>query len=284
MLEKACCLCKQVKSADNFSKRLRNADGLRSECKQCGNSRNKTYTNADKEKLRKLKSLFNLSEDDYNAMLSHANNACEICHGTTGHLCVDHNHSNGKVRGILCTTCNFGIGHLEDNPAIIASAIDYLNKHQSVADEKQTDKPFKFVYCGQCNSKMSSNPRKYNNATGICVSCENQDIINQVKARLSPGAIRSIQNKYNLTPKEYFEIGESQAWCCAICHKSQKLVVDHCHKSKQVRGLLCNSCNSGIGYFREQPKLLQYAIEYLKERNDYATLVPTSLSYPLQPT
>jgi len=52
---------------------------------------------------------------------------------------------------------------------------------------------------------------------------------------------------------------------CAICRKKKKknLDVDHCHKSGQVRGLLCNSCNQALGYLNEDENIMRNAIEYL---------------------
>lgn len=57
---------------------------------------------------------------------------------------------------------------------------------------------------------------------------------------------------------------------CGICGKSTKdnkrrLSIDHCHKSKIVRGLLCTRCNFGLGYFQDNEELLSKAIEYLKD-------------------
>jgi hypothetical protein len=48
-----------------------------------------------------------------------------------------------------------------------------------------------------------------------------------------------------------------------ICETEEKLVVDHNHKNNLVRGLLCNHCNRGLGHFRDNPKLLNQAIQYL---------------------
>lgn len=50
---------------------------------------------------------------------------------------------------------------------------------------------------------------------------------------------------------------------CAICQKEEKLCIDHCHSSGRVRGLLCHRCNSGLGYFRDNPDFLEKAILYL---------------------
>jgi peptide methionine sulfoxide reductase MsrB len=66
---------------------------------------------------------------------------------------------------------------------------------------------------------------------------------------------------------------------CTICGSKEKLVVDHDHKENFVRGMLCNHCNRGLGHFRDDPDLLEFARIYLlanskeeediKEYNEY---------------
>jgi hypothetical protein len=50
---------------------------------------------------------------------------------------------------------------------------------------------------------------------------------------------------------------------CVICGSQEKLVVDHSHKTGNIRGLLCNHCNRGLGHFRDDPMLLEFAAQYL---------------------
>ena len=50
---------------------------------------------------------------------------------------------------------------------------------------------------------------------------------------------------------------------CVICGDSGALVVDHDHVTGQIRGMLCNHCNRGLGHFRDDPMLLEFAAQYL---------------------
>ena len=79
---------------------------------------------------------------------------------------------------------------------------------------------------------------------------------------------RWIQSKiFNLSPDEYKKELESKGGVCAICKNecTRALAVDHNHITGQVRGLLCNKCNRGIGYLSDSIDLLQASIDYLKE-------------------
>ena len=73
--------------------------------------------------------IYGLSEADYKALLLAQNNSCAICElacKTGKRLAVDHNHSTGKVRGLLCDSCNRGIGFLQDNPSLLREAALYI--------------------------------------------------------------------------------------------------------------------------------------------------------------
>jgi hypothetical protein len=50
---------------------------------------------------------------------------------------------------------------------------------------------------------------------------------------------------------------------CVICGSEEKLVVDHDHQAGKIRGMLCNHCNRGLGHFRDDPLLLEFAAQYL---------------------
>ena len=72
---------------------------------------------------------------------------------------------------------------------------------------------------------------------------------------------------YGITVEDYHQLFEAQGGVCAICHKppgSRRLNLDHDHKTKKVRGLLCFMCNRGLGRFRDDPKLFRSAADYLE--------------------
>jgi hypothetical protein len=76
-----------------------------------------------------------------------------------------------------------------------------------------------------------------------------------------------LKGKYGIGIDDYFKMLGEQDSKCAICKtKSDKaLHVDHCHKTRAVRGLLCNGCNTALGLFRESEKNLLSGIEYIRK-------------------
>ena len=89
-----------------------------------------------------LKHQYGITEDHYLAMIDDQWGCCAIC-GTPDetigqHLCVDHDHKTGAVRGLLCSNCNKGIGLLKDDPKVLESAIRYLTKQSEEARRNNT--------------------------------------------------------------------------------------------------------------------------------------------------
>lgn len=71
--------------------------------------------------------------------------------------------------------------------------------------------------------------------------------------------------RYGITGQDFKKRLIKQGYKCAICRKKpdKKLFIDHCHKTKEVRGLLCHHCNSGLGMFKDSIKFINNAIKYL---------------------
>ncbi len=81
--------------------------------------------NPDKRFASKIKYRYGLSLEEYQRMYEYQSGVCGIC-AKDVKLNIDHCHSTGKVRGLLCMDCNHGIGNFRDDPKLLLSAIAYL--------------------------------------------------------------------------------------------------------------------------------------------------------------
>lgn len=90
---------------------------------------------------KELQKNFSIGSSEYEAMLAAQDGVCDICkkpedaviRGKVIHLSVDHDHSTGKIRGLLCGQCNHAIGKFGDDVGLLQSAADYLRKHAAPA-------------------------------------------------------------------------------------------------------------------------------------------------------
>lgn len=142
---KTCRTCKETKPIIEFHKRKDGKAGTRSSCVDCTRKKNLEYYHnkggkelqADRSYKHNLKK-YGLTEEDYNGLLEDQQGRCAICRSDESHrterrynLFVDHCHSTGKVRGLLCHHCNVGLGHFKDQQDLLTKAIEYLNENSS---------------------------------------------------------------------------------------------------------------------------------------------------------
>lgn len=90
-------------------------------CSKCSKS---------KFRNRNLRQRYGITDEVFQTMLLGQNNKCKICsvHNSTKPLCVDHSHTTNSVRGLLCGTCNKGLGRFKDDVKLLTLAIEYLTK------------------------------------------------------------------------------------------------------------------------------------------------------------
>ena len=105
--------------------------------KQRRRKRNKTTKRRNYQRDYMLKRKYGISLDEYNKILKEQNGVCAICgqqeramskHGVLNTLAVDHDHETGKVRGLLCYSCNVKLGYLENIDFMLKAKL-YLAKN-----------------------------------------------------------------------------------------------------------------------------------------------------------
>jgi hypothetical protein len=127
------------KATSDFYQTAGYKDGLNSKCKSCFSSYKSEWKKKNREEIRRkdseyyfknkkkineysrwhsLKKKYGLSIGEYNQMVAKQNNSCAICQqprsAFKNNLVVDHCHSSGKIRGLLCDPCNVYLGHYEN--------------------------------------------------------------------------------------------------------------------------------------------------------------------------
>lgn len=152
---KTCTKCGESKPLDFFWKDKRRPNGRMSACAACKGiaaktwAKNKPGYNADRylkikesERERHLVRKYGVSLADYSRMLKDQGGMCAVCGKKQGRsFDVDHCHSTGIVRGLLCTNCNRLIGHAADDPDRLRKAADYLDASLSRKSQRNSSEP-----------------------------------------------------------------------------------------------------------------------------------------------
>lgn len=122
--------------------------------------------------------------------------------------------------------------------------------------------------CKQCFNKQREEQRKKN-------PTENRINSNKERWKRNPSTVSplhkrayNLKKKYGMSLEDFDKIRQEQDAKCKICNQEKFLVVDHCHSSGRVRGLLCSSCNTAIGLLKDDVDILQKAINYLQKDLD----------------
>lgn len=156
-----CKKCNLIKRLNEFTKNNASKTGLRAACRRCTREYSREYYKTHKERARllaKKRRLLNKGKPSYKLQRSNyffkrtygltleqvkqifrqQKGKCSICKkrmrmrgngGKRAH--IDHDHKNGKIRGMICDICNRGLGFFQDNTKILKSAIRYLRKSQA---------------------------------------------------------------------------------------------------------------------------------------------------------
>jgi hypothetical protein len=158
-MDRVCADCKVRKSLELFCKDSRREGGRGSYCNECANEKARLWreknlekhkksvsqwskSNQDKRKLSRIKNKskkdeqqyylkkYSISKDEYLNLLNKQNGVCAICekiNKTGTRLSVDHCHKTGRIRGLLCHTCNLYLGRIEDSIDKVKKMEQYLS-------------------------------------------------------------------------------------------------------------------------------------------------------------
>lgn len=158
---KRCSHCTDSYPAEDFYITRANKDGLDGWCKYCRRASKKTpearakaaalartpeYRQKNKEWIRKneahykrnqydtrIRREYGISAEDVDAMRSAQDNRCALCSRPfSSHPHIDHDHTSGAVRALLCNKCNRGLGYFDDSPSLLSKALEYLAKHKTL--------------------------------------------------------------------------------------------------------------------------------------------------------
>lgn len=126
---KVCNQCEQRKPIEDFYRRRERGERRYGHCKTCQNERSrkslaKNRTKANERARRaRIKAKFGISLEAHDILVAQP---CAICDETEAPRVLDHCHTTGRIRGVLCQRCNLMIGQAKDDPVRLNKAIIYL--------------------------------------------------------------------------------------------------------------------------------------------------------------
>ena len=144
-----------------------------------------------------------------------------------------------------------------------------MSIHSKVCTKCGIDKPIsEYSKKNAKGRKPSLQPR--------CKTCATEDTRVWYKANKDVAKNTRLQKAYGISLDEYNEMLPTH---CPLCNKLLNItdtlgpdspVVDHCHVAGHVRGIICNECNRGLGYFRDNIQALRNAATYLENSNAFS--------------
>lgn len=133
-----CTKCKETKLKTEFPPSKTKKNGLKSWCRSCANKQTQLTRHKDYEKHRlrnrnySLQRNYGITHEDYLMMFNKQNKKCACCNKEFDKLVVDHNHTTGVVRELLCNPCNTALGLLNEDVTVMQNMSNYVRKHNGI--------------------------------------------------------------------------------------------------------------------------------------------------------
>lgn len=221
---------------------------------------------------------FGLTYEQYESILIRQEFLCAICHKKEirlnpksrqiSRLAIDHCHTTRKIRGLLCFSCNVSLGAFNDNATKLQELSRYVKK----------------VDLG--NSWLDIKPlgafhRKQETVFKFCVDSKFYDLDANTQNDFSLDKLEKFGSVIGITKEQYALLYKAHNGVCAICREKEKistqgkekisnrLSIDHCHKSGKIRGLLCFKCNVFLGKIKDPDIIIPRMLKYMKKKQSY---------------
>lgn len=132
-----CSCCKSVKSITEFNKNKANRSGFQNQCKACKRITGLSHRSKPETRIKKrstwLEYKYGITLEVWQELFNAQNGRCAIClrhqSEVTMKFHTDHCHKTGKVRGLLCASCNHTLGQNKDNPEAFDRFAAYLRRN-----------------------------------------------------------------------------------------------------------------------------------------------------------
>lgn len=240
-MEKMCCTCKLTISLAEFHKAKSRPDGLSPRCKSCTKK-----ACADSYKRR-------MAEDE-----GYAERKRIQSRRTAAKARAEKLTEVQKTPNVKCKSCG-----------ILKARSEFPRSKKHLSGHTET-----CLRCAEKKNRKSIRDRKRKHYLKY------KDKINRhrrekLKKNPSPSTrptltfSKWLRQKYSMTPGDYLKILKRQCGCCAICKRhfsefQKRLAVDHDHKTGEVRGLLCSTCNQCLGAFGDDIEGIRRVVNYLE--------------------
>jgi Autographiviridae endonuclease VII len=110
-----------------------------------------------------------------------------------------------------------------------------------------------YFYCRECRPQAARKTQRWN---------DKEPEKYRESRRLARAGFHA--KRYGITTEEYLALFEEAGGICCICQRTgRRMVLDHCHRTRVIRGVICSSCNTAISWFKDDPETCQRAAEYL---------------------
>lgn len=141
MATKECTKCGKPKPLHAFHVDRKRRDGRCARCKACKlKEKHKSY-HTPGGRNSWIKRLYGMTEEQYEKLVAAQDNRCAACRqdiAECGRLVIDHNHTTGGVRALLCDRCNRVAGAASDNPGLLRKLAEYLETHAEDSTNGET--------------------------------------------------------------------------------------------------------------------------------------------------